>query len=485
MVYRKKKSKTLRKNKRHQKRRQRKSFRIKNNKLGGIGIVGSPGDPVTSFNNFINNSIVSLLNNTSQYGLIFTLHNNIDEFPGNYYSLRSSTLMNKVKYLILKMAFISSTQIELVNNRFRSKLTITEDQFIDEVNSQVYIYNESKVHFEPICPSIVNGLILDNEESINYINNMLRPKSINDQTTIILNQILFFLRSYRNLNIGLVSMEMMENTVGLYSLHNDVQKLRYAKLMCLYEHYRLYNLGYFHGDFHLGNCLFEPNTYYIPTNDTPNGKGRVSLIDFGASFRHNILISSQGPTLTEFVHLLLNNTSPNWHHINPNLNLTYEGYQWVREFINNRYGIPENIFYIIDLDREFVAHEEMMKLRNRGINTNIRSHLTYNLMIGGNIRIMPQELHEEMPQVTLQKISKEMPQVTPQKISKETSQEMYKKIPEELKTSISEKINEVYNNEYLDNIVKQLEIMNTTIPELYEKEEKIQNQILSNITNNR
>jgi len=77
-------------------------------------------------------------------------------------------------------------------------------------------------------------------------------------------------------------MENMENTKALGDI---IEEENITKLMlCLYEHYRLLKLGYFHGDLHLYNALFERNTNYIKKQEV---QGRVTLIDFGKTYKYD------------------------------------------------------------------------------------------------------------------------------------------------------------------------------------------------------
>lgn len=476
MVYSKKrKSKKLRKSKIKTKGRkhQRKSFRINYNKIGGIGIIG---DSREAFEKFVGGSSVSLLNDTSGYGLIFQLHNedNNPDLPVNYYSLRTSSMMNKIKNLVLKMSFIiEDDTIELKTRFFKAKTTITRSEFRNESRVQIDIYNRSKENFEPICPSIVQELILDNESAKEYLNN-LKTLSENDQTINIITQILLFLNDLPSLKIGLIGMEMMENAVSFNKLPttniSDKSVINYAKLMCLYEHYRLFKLGYFHGDFHLGNCLFEPDTYYIPTNETPNGKGRVILLDFGATFRHNIPISRE-LTLNEFISYLLRNTSPMWE---PGTNLRHSHYQWVRDFLQSR---VQHFFKDINNKRQNVIVETMQRLSDADIDTNINLHTTY----GGSILQSQDDILQPQDDILQSKINRSK-EITGKNIMSKDIIELEEMSEEMLKSSISEKIKEVYNDDYLNRVKNQLRIMNTTIPKLYEEEERLQKQIIANIS---
>jgi pentapeptide MXKDX repeat protein len=505
MAYSKKrKSKKLRKNKikSRKKKYQRKSVWMKNNKIGGIGIMGNP---TTAFNNFVGGSTVSLLTDSSKYGLIFKLTNldNDANFPVEYYTLRATSMLNVIKNIILKMSFIMpSGDIILSNHYFKDKSTIIESQFFNELNTQLDIYNKSKTDFEPICPSIVQGLILENQESKEFINNFINnSKCENDQTVRIFKHILRFLNQYPELKIGLVGMEMIENSINVYEIPTRSTS-EYAKIMCLYEHYRLFKLGYFHGDFHLANCLFEPNTYYIETRNTPNGMGRVTLIDFGATFKHNIPI--QDITLTKLINYLLDNTSPIWHSIDPLLNSHFESYQWVKKYLQHP---QQNIFEIIDVKRAVVIEKTKEAFLNAGINTDINSHLTF----GGSIEnykteeiidtnVMSKDLMSKdlMSKDLMSKdiMSKDLMSkdimskdiMSKDIMSKDVMSKdviLLKELPEEvLKKNTLEKIKEIYNDTYFEHVKTELKKMNTTIPELYEKEEIIQQQILSNITNN-
>jgi hypothetical protein len=77
-------------------------MRNKNKKMYG-GILQDPNDPRNNFFNFLRNSNVTLLSNSSVYGIIFKVDINNTEYQSPYSMFRTKNFGERVKTLVLKI----------------------------------------------------------------------------------------------------------------------------------------------------------------------------------------------------------------------------------------------------------------------------------------------------------------------------------------------------------------------------------------------
>lgn len=271
--------------------------------------------------------------------------------------------------------------------QIKKKTTTDLSDFISEVDTQISIFEDSKEFFEPICPSIVYAKNIQNNE---LKKQMLKYFGSHVETTNENKTKLSLLSIYKscvsstssNFDLGIIAMEMVENSQTVFSYinnpntntnTNEKDKKKCLKL-CVYEHYRLFKLGFLHGDFHLGNALYIPDYEYMD-----GYKGRVMLIDFSATFNYkdniqkNNEISYNNDTeivnsektkcinlinsikdlikdnkddlsnisIRTFIDIMLNICAPSWS--NPYdcmFNLNWHSYNWIEKFKNEITDFP-------------------------------------------------------------------------------------------------------------------------------------------------
>jgi hypothetical protein len=106
--------------------------------------------------------------------------------------------------------------------------------------------------------------------------------------------------------ISFIAMEYMDGYSSLHEVQREYQSLpkciTYFKILVWFELIKLYDIGYTHGDLHLGNILIDNNSNYIFDSNTfldrsittglrgpyircPR-KGRAIIIDFSHSYPH-------------------------------------------------------------------------------------------------------------------------------------------------------------------------------------------------------
>jgi|SaaInlV_150m_DNA_4_1039716.scaffolds.fasta_scaffold00165_20 hypothetical protein len=177
--------------------------------------------------------------------------------------------------------------------------TTPVDDFITERDTQTTLFKRSNVQLDPICPPVVFSSILTNAQGQQLLYT-LNPHSINPPTSMDF-------KNEPEVQMGIIAMGYTTNYITLWSILNRntgipslVRKTqtdsvsftmitRY-KYMAAHRLIQLYDMGYLHGDFSLPNIVIDTTHTYPNTHGTSEGSspGHVLLIDFGATFKHNI-----------------------------------------------------------------------------------------------------------------------------------------------------------------------------------------------------
>jgi hypothetical protein len=126
----------------------------KNKKMYG-GILQDPNDPRNNFFNFLKNSNVTLLSNSSSYGIIFKVDINNTEYSSPYSMFRAKNFGGRVKTLVLKICpltneYKKNRDFFLINGK--EKKTTTVDDFLREYYAQIFIALDTCKYLETICP---------------------------------------------------------------------------------------------------------------------------------------------------------------------------------------------------------------------------------------------------------------------------------------------------------------------------------------------
>jgi len=252
---------------------------------GGI-LIKSEYTPESAFNYFIINSTCEIVSYRTRGGILFklTLHDGI-ETP--YSSSRSNCPNQDIREVLLKLSFVNeqnehftlrSTTNEIID--FEIELNrCNEREFKNEVRVQSDIFIRSLDQFlEPICPSVIFAKI---EEKIDTIEQLFRNTSKPNPAHDLLSLIIESNPYEHQFKIGIIMMESLTGFFNLNSYNVDVddasaELYNLYKNLARYELWRLYELGYIHGDANQANFMVNPEYEYI------KGKpGRVIIIDFG------------------------------------------------------------------------------------------------------------------------------------------------------------------------------------------------------------
>lgn len=215
---------------------------------------------------FLKNCSCSLYNRNVKGGIIFLLHLN-DKVESPYIDRQNQP----VQTILLKMVFIND---ETQQNKwyFQSpEITLYKSiKFRCEVANQCSAFERSIE--EPICPAIAYSTILKGGEKMDYLTDLLK-KSV-DKTKEIIESIK---KNVGIFDIGFIYMEYLRDFDTLYDTKDFIYNV-----LAIYELYRLYQIGYIHGDPHRNNFLINP--YYDRPIFAKPQECSVMIIDFGAAF---------------------------------------------------------------------------------------------------------------------------------------------------------------------------------------------------------
>lgn len=398
-------------------------------KHGGVKISYDYPTAEDAFKYFLTHSTIELLSDSSKYGIIYKLSLKPDVTESPYYSLRSNHLGNKLDIIIIKIIVSSEFKQFWLYKRENKHIT-RSDAFTHEVNIQLNIYDQSKEEFEPICPSIVFADLLKPTDELRniFVSYLSEPDNISNSITQISINSLLTISKKPEYNFGVVAMELMSDAKTVSKSVNELQQLNNLSdiaqaqlalspdsydgtnynssnpsnnpsnnssntsssnssinsadnqrnidnilVLTLYEHYRLFKLGYLHGDFHCGNAMFFPTDVYIE-----NFHGRVMLIDFGAAFEHNMQIPDD-LTFRDLITIMLDTDTPI---IKTNiLPRDWPSYQWVIYYEN------DTLFSEVSQYRENITNLFFERLENSGFQ--LSPGLIYNdTLSGGNIEVI-------------------------------------------------------------------------------------------------
>ncbi len=291
------------------------------------GVLQNPYDPRTNFFTFLRNSHVSLLSNSSNYGIIFRVDLINSTYNTPYYMFRSQNFGEPIKSLLIKICplvteYKRNRPMLLIGGK-EKKLTIKDD-FLKEYYNQVYIALDTCKYLETICPfpiyndafnmpsqtdefteipmindelnNIGDGsptdYMFDNKECLN----LLLEKTINTANDLsddedddvidelfggnnkpILQQLIDGLTQNKYDSLGIIAMEIADNFKTLKTFNNDPNYRSYQN----FGRYELITLALeqqiVHCDFHSENLMINP-TYEGYFEGKP---GKCLLIDFG------------------------------------------------------------------------------------------------------------------------------------------------------------------------------------------------------------
>ena len=318
---------------------------------GGILINGGASRR-DAFMFFLENSSSYLFSHETYGGILFRVTLNMG-VTSPYSTNRSNAPNMEVRELMVKLLLLNENNKRFEISSMYKKTIVdlhptTQLNFMLELERQMDAYNRS-LHeetpsvLEPICPSIVIGTLLDNTSIIDaytIISIMHRNTNSGDITgkyilSTFVKELTTSKTSASSLNVlsrkdyrgrntpfkfGLIAMESMTTYMTAIRASSTVSKILLRGMM-LFELWRLYKLGYLHGDPHFGNFLFDPNYKYFN-----KVSGRVIIIDFGYSFKHNLPDISV-ENMVDIAKISLETDGPD---VQPGSTAKHSSYQWLK-----------------------------------------------------------------------------------------------------------------------------------------------------------
>lgn len=208
-----------------------------------------------------------------------------------YLSNRYAEFNKPIKKILLKLFLASNIDGQIIfNNTIKEE---TSDQtLLKEANTQLNIYKEGFMRdenaFDPICPAILNCTKKISDGDKRWLKNIVLNPSIfknRRKGTVELDD-LSLLEQYFTHDISLICMEYLNGYKILAELCQD-PRFQFFKTLAFFELMKLYEYGYVHNDFHMGNVMINPDYMYL-TDDPAKSKlfGRAIIIDFGRTDLH-------------------------------------------------------------------------------------------------------------------------------------------------------------------------------------------------------
>jgi hypothetical protein len=279
------------------------------NQKGGAGVfyrtAGDKQEPPAYifFNEILFNpeTIVENIINSSLSGIMLILR--IPPKVVRKYNLRTideATMNNSrpVTRIIVKLVVVTEDDRFLYEINGKRKQAEKEGDFIQEINIQNYLFEESLLGGEPICPAIMFSAIVGN--ALPTIKKLLRLRSsnkkVNGEIKRTFNGMTAGLKialedediDFEDSKLGVIGMEIAEGYETVYNHLRKAQanarftgkpvpqkKLAEITREINKRFYTLYKLGYFHGDGHQNNVMLNKDT------------GRSLIIDFGRTEVNN------------------------------------------------------------------------------------------------------------------------------------------------------------------------------------------------------
>ena len=256
---------------------------MKNTKYTGGVVPITQMETKTAFNNFIENSDITLLPVKTGSGFIFvsTLKPDV---PSLYKNIRKSIFSKKVDKIIIKLVAISP-DYEGSKKTWTSSIATKDIEkrsgFDNECDIQTEVFEKTKYNSDPICPAIIYSSVVENEsDSIDFLEKMVNVASIDARD--ILNEIQENIKNKTIPSLGILAMEMADGYKSLSEMYSK-EDSEIIKRMETMARLRILQMAIYTGysihDFNTGNILVNPDItgYY---KDIP---GHVIIIDFGAA----------------------------------------------------------------------------------------------------------------------------------------------------------------------------------------------------------
>jgi hypothetical protein len=296
----------------------------KTNMLGGI-FTKNNSPSVFNYNNyfdnFIKNSRLKVLSDSSLYSIIFTSDflTNTRNIEPPYYSLRSQTFGQPINKIIVKLCAINLGKKERLNFEYKlQKYSEDEDEdddifvtnpgkesdqtldiglitkqmtsvtsFQTEVSAQIKTSLLTCNYLESLCPFPIYSKINNKYDSLQFLNLLSKANPNNRlDVKIIIDSFKSIISEGIIDGIGVIAMEIADGFMDLSQYYSDPNFELY-KNMARYQLLQLaIDTGYTTGDYHMNNIMLNPNYSKLDIEIPSYFKDQTAfamLIDFGWS----------------------------------------------------------------------------------------------------------------------------------------------------------------------------------------------------------
>jgi hypothetical protein len=250
----------------------------------------TPNEAITFFLNNLKESKILTDSSISCITLLLTINDGINDKHHPYLINRRTEFNKPIKKILLKLFISSDTDGNTVfNDRFME--TTSNAKLVNEANTQLDIYRKSFISnenvFDPICPAILNCKTKLTDVEKAYLKTKILKCFVNrdNKPTGVCDTML--LHEYFKYNISFICMEYLSGYNILHDFRSDPRFPNFIKLT-VFELLKLYDYGYIHHDFHMGNIMINPDYMYLTDDSTKTDLlGRAIIIDFGRTGLHN------------------------------------------------------------------------------------------------------------------------------------------------------------------------------------------------------
>jgi hypothetical protein len=228
-----------------------------------------------AFDEFLSNSVISVLTNTvtSGSGVIYKCQLN-SHIESPYLTLRRPH--KSVNQIIVKLVFVGPEKSSWNGKSFLNAKEIEPiANFQEEIDIQKEIFSKTKGNFDPICPGLVHHDVIQHPlEAVRFLEEIKARSSSDEMTLSTLDD---FISNIGENWLGIIGMEMAEGYVPLDKLYSDPRYRVYENMARLRILELAIKTDYSENDFNVGNILVNPSLtgYY---KDIP---GHVLIIDYG------------------------------------------------------------------------------------------------------------------------------------------------------------------------------------------------------------
>ena len=171
----------------------------------------------------------------SLYGFVFELQvPDIKDCETEFFGLNESKsgFTRPIDAVVIKISVLNKGEYELpeliLNNELIQKLTSIEEEFKKEAVLQSEIYHQTLSRGDPICPSIIDLLILSSNDATAFLDKMKSKSNEIDDSRLVIEWLINCFSEYKKCNLGMIVMESAMSYNSFFKeqtlLYNSIKK---------------------------------------------------------------------------------------------------------------------------------------------------------------------------------------------------------------------------------------------------------------------